>query len=89
MCPCKRENRIKSTDRNFTQAGEVSANCIAWWNGSDWSALGSGLGDEAWALAVARNGDLYAGGRLIAAGGKPSAYVAQWSWRRGPADDHR
>src|SRR6185295_11851258 len=32
---------------HFTAAGGVAANCIATWNGTNWSALGSGvLGDS-------------------------------------------
>jgi hypothetical protein len=30
----------------FTTAGEVTANYIAKWNGSAWSALGSGMNDS-------------------------------------------
>ena len=30
---------------NFTTAGGVSANCIAKWDGTSWSALGSGMSD--------------------------------------------
>ena len=46
----------------FTTAGGIAANYIAKWNGSSWSALGSGMnGDCVYALAVSGS-DLYAGG---------------------------
>ena len=68
----------------FTLAGgvNVNANHIARWEGSSWSALGSGTDDHVYALAVDSSGDLYAGGEFTTAGGKPSSYIARWSWFR-------
>ena len=63
----------------FTTAGGTVANGIAMWNGSNWSALGSGMGGShpsVSALAVSGS-DLYAGGEFTMAGGKVSAYVAK------------
>ena len=60
----------------FTTAGGSAANYIAKWNGSSWSALGSGLNDYVSALAVSGS-DLYAGGGFTTAGGKVSAYIAR------------
>jgi hypothetical protein len=60
----------------FTTAGSISAANIAKWNGSSWSALGSGMNSVVYALAVSGS-DLYAGGYFTTAGGKVSAYVAQ------------
>jgi hypothetical protein len=40
----------------------VSANYIARWNGTSWSALGTGMNGSVSALAVLPNGDLIAGG---------------------------
>ena len=60
----------------FETAGGVSANYIAKWNGSSWSALGSGVDGTVYALAVSVS-DLYAGGRFTTAGGKVSAYIAK------------
>ena len=57
----------------FTSAGGVAANNIAKWDGSAWSALGSGLGGSltgVWALVVDGAGNLYAGGTF--------GYVAKW-----------
>ena len=55
----------------FTTAGGVAATNIAKWNGTNWSALSSGLGDEFQyvnALDVLGS-DLYAGGFFTNAGG--------------------
>jgi hypothetical protein len=60
----------------FTMAGGTAANYIAKWNGSAWSALGSGLNNQIRALAVLGS-DVYAGGCFTTAGGKVSAYVAK------------
>src|SRR5439155_10293741 len=52
----------------FTVVGETQANYIAKWNGSSWSALGSGMNSEVYALAVSGGGK-YAGGQFTTAGG--------------------
>ncbi|MFY9342957.1 MAG: hypothetical protein WAT39_10740 [Planctomycetota bacterium] len=70
----------------FTSAGGAAANCIARWNGTTWSALGSGMqyqysgSTQAWvtALQILPNGDLVAAGRFTAAGGVPANCVARW-----------
>jgi hypothetical protein len=68
----------------FTEAGGVTANRIAHWNGSAWRRLGSGM---IWsggccalvmALAVAADGTLYAGGYFPEAGGIQASNIAQW-----------
>src|SRR5262249_8748048 len=46
----------------FTVVGEVVANGIAKWNGTNWSALGSWTNASALALAVSGS-DLYVGGQ--------------------------
>jgi hypothetical protein len=60
---------------DFTQAGGSAANDIAQWNGSSWSALGSGMNYAVYALA-ASGGTLYAGGIFTTAGTNVSAYAA-------------
>ena len=71
---------------SFTQAGGVAANYVAKWNGSAWSALGTGVNagqnGSSWtvlALAVASNGDVFAGGDFTQAGGAPASRVAKWN----------
>src|SRR6185503_6922167 len=66
----------------FSAAGGSPANAIAKWDGSGWSALGSGVGGVEFippavrALAVSGN-DLYAGGSFTMAGGKASAFLGR------------
>ncbi|MHA3770406.1 DUF7453 family protein [Verrucomicrobiota bacterium sgz303538] len=62
----------------FTTAGGVPVNNIAKWNGSTWSALGSGTSDVVRALAVIGN-DLYAGGYFTNAGGNTVNKIARWN----------
>jgi hypothetical protein len=61
----------------FTTAGGVPANNVAKWNGSAWSALGSGVNATVYALAVSGT-DLYAGGAFTTAGGLPVNSIAKW-----------
>lgn len=63
----------------FTMAGGVSANHVAKWDGTSWSALGSGVGYfTVRDLAVDGSGNLYAGGDFNTAGGKQSLNFAIW-----------
>src|SRR5579864_5730400 len=67
----------------FTTAGGSAANYIAQWNGSSWSALGSGMsvGDYPYGVfALAVSGStLYAGGGFTNAGGSAGNYIARWN----------
>lgn len=66
----------------FETAGGINAQNIAAWDGSSWSALGSGLSDRTSALALYL-GDLYAGGDFQMAGGVSARHIARWdgdSW---------
>jgi len=65
----------------FMTAGGVSATNIAQWNGSSWSALGSGVGGmNDWVDALAVSGStLYAGGSFANAGGLAVTNIAQWN----------
>ena len=72
---------------SFTSASGVLVNHIAKWDGSSWSALGSGMGsDQVDALAVFDDGGgpaLYAGGDFFTAGGASALRIAKWdgaSW---------
>jgi hypothetical protein len=63
---------------NFTAVGGVIASNIAKWNGNSWSALGSGVNNWVYALAVSGN-DVYAGGRFTMAGGSAVGGIARWN----------
>ena len=63
----------------FTHAGGTSANNIAMWNGSSWSALGSGTSYHVSAIALDTQGNLYAGGSFSTAGGISASRVAKWN----------
>jgi hypothetical protein len=69
----------------FTSASGVSAQDIAVWNGSAWSALGAGIvgGSSGGVLAVAPFDDgsgsaLYAAGSFLQAGGAAANNIAKW-----------
>jgi len=62
----------------FTVVGDVVANHIAKWNGTNWTALGSGMNDGVYALAVSGS-DLYAGGYFTTAGGSAASRIAKWN----------
>ncbi len=66
---------------DFVRAGDVSAPKIAKWNGSNWSALGTGLDGQVSALTTFDDGTgraLYAGGFFATAGGVQANRVAKW-----------
>ena len=67
----------------FTTADGMTENKIAKWNGTSWSAVGTGLGPVsgatgALALAVYKN-ELYVGGLFSTAGGVATANIAKWN----------
>lgn len=61
-----------------TNAGSSTATTtrIAKWDGSNWSALGTGMNSSVNSLAILGN-NLYVGGAFTTAGGKVSAYMAR------------
>lgn len=67
----------------IVHAGTTSAANIARWNGTSWSALGSGIG-QGLPSALAHFDDgmgpkLYAAGHFTLAGGAPVSNIARWS----------
>jgi hypothetical protein len=62
----------------FTTAGGTAAKYIAKWNGSSWSALGSGVDNLVYALAVSGS-NVYVGGSVGTAGGIPVNCIAKWN----------
>jgi hypothetical protein len=72
---------------NFTTSGLTAVNHIARWDGTAWSPLGGGIGDDpeidfVGPMAV-YNGALVVGGRFSVAGGVPVSNIARWdgaSW---------
>ncbi|MGD8807499.1 MAG: hypothetical protein PVH65_16715, partial [Chloroflexota bacterium] len=70
---------------SFAVAGRAVASNVAMWDGSKWSALGSGMNRDVFALAIDHGGNsnLYAGGYFTTAGGVSLNKVAMWdgsSW---------
>ncbi|WP_156109046.1 two-component regulator propeller domain-containing protein [Hymenobacter sp. APR13] len=67
---------------DFTTAGGISANNIAKWNGTTWTALGAGLTGTSIAcvdaVAIDNNGILYAGGGFYLTGGTSVNSIAKW-----------
>jgi len=67
---------------DFTLASGGPADRIARWNGTSWSAMGTGLNAAATGLAPA-GGDVFVGGPFTTAGCNQSPYFARWrqtSW---------
>jgi len=62
----------------FTNAGGVTANNIARWNGSSWSALGLGVNSNVLASAFDYRGVLCVGGRFTTAGPIAANRIAFW-----------
>lgn len=62
----------------FTYAGNTFAPFIAKWNGTAWSALGSGMNGPVYAMCM-HNGELYAGGKFTSAGGVSCKNIAKWN----------
>ena len=56
----------------------VSVTRVAKWNGSTWSALGSGVDGGASELAFDGEGNLYVGGEFGNAGDLVRPYLAKW-----------
>ncbi|MCA8948057.1 MAG: hypothetical protein KDE27_01060 [Planctomycetes bacterium] len=73
---------------DFTTVAGISANHVARWNGSSWSALGSGTDTgpqyAVTTLAASSTGGVIAGGDFSVAGGTGASRLARWngsSWQ--------
>lgn len=68
---------------DFSSAGNCNSGCnrIAKWNGSTWSALGTGMNQRVNAIAFDGSGNLYAGGDFTTAGTCTTGCnrVAKWN----------
>ena len=62
----------------FTTAGSISANNIAKWDGTEWTALGTGLNSSTLALALNNDGNLFAAGLFTMAGNVSASKIAMW-----------
>ena len=62
----------------FATAGGLTVDHVSRWNGSAWSALGSGTDGTVWTLAIDGAGDLYAAGEFTTAGGDAASHIARW-----------
>lgn len=63
---------------NFNEAGGVTANRIATWNGSNWGTLGSGTSGFVQAITTTST-DIYIGGNFTIAGGNTVNRIAKWN----------
>ena len=69
---------------DFTTAGGVNANRVAKWDGTAWTALGTGIGTTGYvssnmSMLVASSGDLYLGGHYTTVGGVTASGIARWN----------
>lgn len=62
----------------FSVAGGINAKNIARWNGTDWSALGSGIDGPVYTAVEMPNHHIIAGGLFSSAGGTPANNIARW-----------
>lgn len=67
---------------DFTGVGSTPANNIVEWNGSSWSALGTGIGPASGTVETLTTdgaGNLYAGGTFTNAGSIMANNIAEWN----------
>jgi hypothetical protein len=63
---------------SFTSAGGVVLNNVAKWDGTNWSALGTGMDEDYPSHLAVMGSDLYVGGGFDEAGDVSSANIALW-----------
>ncbi len=64
---------------DLTRADGVTVNRVAKWNGTEWTALGSGMNGTVSSLTCDSSGNIYAGGNFTTAGGVPANHIAKWN----------
>lgn len=66
----------------FAIAGGLPAKCMARWDGTNWNAVGGGVGGVTnpaiYAVAVLQNGNIVVGGSFLTAGSINATCIAQW-----------
>jgi trimeric autotransporter adhesin len=62
----------------FTNAGSVYASQIAYWNGSNWNPMGSGVDNNVDAIVVGLTNYIWVGGAFTNAGGTYSRGISEW-----------
>src|SRR5439155_2855746 len=62
----------------FATAGGVTVNKIAQWNGTSWSALGTGLSDGYVTAGAVSGNNFYIGGLFAQAGGVAGPNFGKW-----------
>jgi hypothetical protein len=67
----------------FSQVNGTAASNLARWNGTAWSAVGTGAANGTngaiYALTTASSGDLYVGGVFAFTGGTTAYHIAKWN----------
>ncbi|MBW1295150.1 PQQ-dependent sugar dehydrogenase [Aquimarina litoralis] len=71
-------NGILYVGGNFDEAGDVTANRIATWDGNNWGTLGTGTSGFVEAIAISGN-NVFIGGNFSIAGGQTVNRIARWN----------
>ena len=65
---------------DYTTIGGVACNRIAYWNGTAWTAMGTGAGNDVYGIAIGLDGMVYIAANTTNIGGIADAdYVARWN----------
>ena len=62
---------------NFAQAGGLTANGVARWNGTAWQNMGTGFNGTVYSVGI-YNGELYVGGDFSQSGTESMLRIAKW-----------
>ena len=62
----------------FDSSGTTQVNHIAYWDGIDWNAIGSGFNDVVKTIIFC-NGEIFAAGQFTMSGTSPLNYIAKWN----------